>query len=124
MLTQEQYRAQLAAAMTEAELQERVIRAARLLGWRHYHPPDNRPGGRAGRVQRVVPGFPDLVLVHATQRRILYRELKTQTGRVSPDQREWHADLEIAGADVAVWRPLDLLEERILVELTRRVHRP
>jgi hypothetical protein len=124
MLTAEQYRAQLAAAMTEAELQERVIRAARITGWRYYHPPDNRPGGKSGRVQRVVPGFPDLVLVHVAQRRIMYRELKTQTGRVSPDQRTWLDDLAIAGADVGVWRPADLLEERILVELTRRVHRP
>lgn len=115
MLTAEQYRAQLAAAMTEADLQARVIRAARLTGWRTYHTHDSR---------RSDAGFPDLVLVHAGQRRIMYRELKSARGRVRPEQREWLELLTAAGADAGIWRPADLLEERIVVELTRRVHRP
>lgn len=117
MLTAEEYRARAARDMAEAVLQRRVQELATTLGWAWYHAPDNRPGGRAGRVQRVVAGWPDLVLVRG--RRIVYRELKTHTGRVSPEQARWHELLTIAGADVAVWRPLDLLDGTIADDLTR-----
>ena len=119
-ITAEQYERQIAGAMTEAVLQARTEAAARQLGWLAYHAPDNRPvTARSGRryVQHVEPGFPDLVLVHAGQGRILYRELKTQGGRIRPEQTRWMGDLEAAGADVGVWRPADLLSGRIVSEL-------
>jgi hypothetical protein len=114
MLTADEYRAQVAASMTEADLQARVIRLAKITGWRYYHTHDSR---------RSVGGFPDLVLVHPRQRRILYRELKRRTGRVSPEQTAWIAALAAAGADVRVWRPMDLLDGTIAAELSREVNR-
>lgn len=90
----------------ETELQRLVGLVARLFGWRTYHPPDNRPiTSRRGTVYRqdVDPGWPDLVLARAGT--VLFRELKTRTGRLSPAQRAWHEALAAAGLDVAIWRP-------------------
>lgn len=95
----------------EAAWQAHVEQLARARGWLVYHAPDNRPVlGRGGKryVQAVEPGFPDLVLVRGD--RVLFRELKTETGRVRPEQKKWLAALEAAGCDVAVWRPSDLSE--------------
>ncbi len=103
------FRAAAATAMPEAELQTAVLALARALGWtRRYH---------ATIALRSVPGFPDLVLVHPVQRRVLWRELKRETGRVSDPQQEWLDDLTAAGQDAAVWRPTHLLDghiERVL----------
>lgn len=115
-----EYERQVAAAMSEAVLQTKAEAAARQLGWLAYHAPDNRPiRARSGRtyVQNVRAGFPDLVLVHPREHRIMYRELKRQGQSPTPEQREWLAALEAAGADVGVWRPADLLSGRIVSEL-------
>lgn len=109
MLTAAEYRDQEAAAMREAVLQMRVEQHARTLGWLAYHTHDSR---------RSAAGFPDLVLVHDRQARVLYRELKTARGRVSPDQQRWLTALAAAGQDAAVWRPADLISGRVLDELT------
>lgn len=106
----------IAAGMLESVLQSRVETLARALGWRIFHAPDNRPN-RAGKVQRITPGFPDLVLVHAKAGRVMYRELKTMTGKLTPAQREWAADLAACGADVGVWRPIDYLDDTVRRQL-------
>jgi hypothetical protein len=86
--------------MTEAQLLGKIRYLARLYGWRRvYHTHDSR---------RSDPGFPDLVLVHPGQRRIVFAELKTATGRTTPVQDAWLADLAAAGAEVHLWRPADL----------------
>lgn len=83
--------------MTEDELQRAVIELARGLGWLVYHTHDSR---------RSQAGFPDLVLVRGD--RVLYRELKSTAGRIRPEQQVWLDALAAAGADVGVWRPVDL----------------
>jgi hypothetical protein len=55
-------------------------------------------------------GFPDLVVAGA--RGVMYRELKSATGKPTLDQREW---LALLGG--AVWRPDDWLSGRIEREL-------
>lgn len=51
---------------------------------------------------RSEAGWPDLVLV---RERIVYVELKTMKGAVTPAQREWHDALVFAGGETYVWRP-------------------
>jgi len=86
--------------MTEAEFLAAVRQLARYRGWRRiYHTRDSR-GSEAG--------FPDLVMVSATQRRVLFVELKTATGKTSAAQDAWLAALAAAGAEVYLWRPADL----------------
>jgi len=66
--------------VTEAELQQLLTDAAELNGWLVFHDNDSR---------RNVPGFPDLVLVHGQFGRVLFLELKSETGRVRPAQHVW-----------------------------------
>lgn len=84
--------------MTEQNFQSLVVFYARSRGWKIYHTYDSR---------RSEPGFPDLVLVRD---KVLYRELKTEKGRLSVPQKEWGQSLSEAGADYKVWRP-SMIEE-------------
>lgn len=98
---------------TEEEFQGAVIGLARATGWMvaHFRPAKTDRGWRTP-VAADGAGFPDLVLV---RERVLYRELKSMTGRVRPEQRGWMACLQAAGADAAIWRPSDWVEiERTL----------
>lgn len=101
--------AQGVLAMSEKNFQTRVIQLAKFHGWELvYHTHDSR---------RSVPGFPDLVLVSSRRGRVMFRELKASKGRVSPEQREWLAALGVAGQDVGIWKPADLLDGSIVAEL-------
>jgi len=92
--------------MSEAELQQAVQHLASLLGWKYYHAPDNRPNAR-GAIQKIVPGFPDLLLVHPERRWLIFAELKAEKGRLTPAQKNWLTWLGRI-AEVYVWRPRDL----------------
>lgn len=92
--------------MTEAQFQSQVLALIRAMGLAAYHTHDSR---------RSEPGFPDLVIVGMNG--VLYRELKTAKGRVSPDQKYWIYALNAAGEDAGIWRPSDW-PTRIQSELT------
>lgn len=81
---------------TEAQWQQTVVELAKLCGWLVYHTYDSR---------RSEPGFPDLVLVR--EQRLVFAELKTDRGRIRPEQQEWLERLHETGAEVYVWRPRD-----------------
>lgn len=87
--------------MSEAALLAAVRDLARLTGWLTYHTHDSR---------RSEAGFPDLTLVNVRQGRIIFAELKTATGRTTPQQDEWLAALAAADCETALWRPADLPE--------------
>jgi hypothetical protein len=83
--------------LTEAQLSGLVVELARIAGWLRYHTFDSR---------RSNHGFPDWVFVKGS--RILFVELKSQTGRVSDKQQAWLDALEVVPcAEVFVWRPGD-----------------
>ncbi len=52
-------------------------------------------------------GFPDLVLVNPTQRRVIYAEVKSETGKLSVAQIAWKVILEAAGQEYHLWQPKD-----------------
>ena len=79
--------------ITEKKFQSQIVQLAKLYGWTVYHTYDSR---------RSEPGFPDLVLVRET---VLFRELKTDDGKLTPAQKAWGDTLKKAGANYAVWRP-------------------
>lgn len=90
---------------SEKDFQQRVITLARSLGYTLiYHTHDSR---------RSQPGFPDLVLVSPRTKRILFRELKSATGRISPDQKHWGDTLREVGADFDFWYPKDWASGKI-----------
>jgi len=88
----------------EREWQNHVMKIASDLGWLYYHAPDNKPIN--GRIQNITAGFPDLVLVKAP--RIIYVELKRETGKLSPMQEKWLYLLRACGQEAHVWRPSNL----------------
>jgi hypothetical protein len=93
-----------AAAYTTGVAEEQWRRQVRDIasryGWRlQYHTADSR---------RSDAGWPDEVFGHPGQRRTLFVEFKTDTGRIRPAQRLWLAHLADCGFEVALWRPRDL----------------
>jgi hypothetical protein len=83
--------------MRERDFQAMVVEAAGYLGWRAYHTFDSR---------RSAPGFPDLVLVKPP--RMLALEIKTERGKVRPEQIAWLADLgQVPGVTALLVRPSD-----------------
>lgn len=86
--------------MTEAELLDTLRQAARMSGWLTYH---------ALRSEASEPGFPDLVAVR--DGRLLLWELKSDTGRLTSEQKQWLAELQhVTRLDVNIVRPDDLTE--------------
>lgn len=96
----------------EADYQQAIIDAARIYGWlvAHFRPARVRRGGREIYETPVAAdgkGFPDLVLVHSKQKRALFIEVKSDAGKLTPDQKKWGEMLTEAGAEYEVWRPRD-----------------
>ena len=96
----------LAPFMSEASLLAAVVDLARILGLLCYHTRDSR-GSAAG--------FPDVVIVGP--RGVLFRELKTASGKLTRYQSLWGQGLTEAGESWAVWRPEDLAAGRIQDQL-------
>ena len=94
--------------MLEADLQAAVIEVARTFGWQvaHFRAARTKHGWTTP-VAADGAGFPDLVLIHPDHG-LLWRELKSAQGRLSPDQIRWGELLTATGADWAVWRPADM----------------
>lgn len=89
-------RSVLLGTLTEAQWQKQVVALAKSLGWNVWHP------------QIAVwskSGWPDLVLCKPP--RALFWELKTEKGKVNPNQEHWLGLLKACGLDVAVVRPSD-----------------
>ena len=81
----------------EEDLLQQVREIAKFSGFSTYHTRDSR---------RSDPGWPDLVLVRPP--RIIFAELKSERGRLTPAQQEWIERLKRCGLEVHVWRPSQL----------------
>lgn len=92
--------------VNERDLTAAVIDLARLRGWRVAHFHDSRRDIAGGTLvgDRDAAGFPDLVMVR--DGRVVFAELKSETGRLSAGQQGWLDDLGAAG-ECHVWRPAD-----------------
>jgi hypothetical protein len=108
--------------MSEDDLLRTVLDMARLFGVlaAHFRPALSQSGRWHTAVQGDGKGYPDLTLVGTRQ---LIRELKSERGVLTPEQRRWMAAMTEAGLDVAVWRPQDLRSGAIEREL-RAIRKP
>lgn len=95
-------------ALTEAQWQEQVQQLARVLGWRTMHVRRSIGKGNKWTTATSVKGWPDLTLWSERQQRLVFAELKTESGDVTPEQVEVLASLRAAGQEAYVWRPSDL----------------
>jgi len=83
--------------MSERDLREQVRSLCKVFGWRLAFTQYSI---------RSPKGFPDLVLCRPT--RVVYAELKSEKGKVTPEQSAWLEDLRACRQEVYVWRPTDL----------------
>jgi VRR-NUC domain len=97
-----------ARGMTENDLQAAIEELCGQLRLTWCHPLS---------LKGIPKGWPDLVIV--SWHGVLWRELKTHTGRLSPEQRAFGEQLRQGGQNWDVWRPLDYLTGQIERELTR-----
>lgn len=89
---------------SEAQFQKRITDLCDWLHLKWHHETDSRKSKK---------GWPDLVIAGPSH--VIFVELKTETGKVSAEQREWLDILASTGATVLVWRPSDWPHaERIL----------
>ncbi|MFI0912533.1 VRR-NUC domain-containing protein [Streptomyces abikoensis] len=86
--------------MTEEQFRRQVRQLAALRGWTlAYHTHNSR---------RSDAGWPDEVYGHPHANRVLFVELKTNTGRIRPAQRAWLTHLAACGLEATLWRPRDI----------------
>lgn len=98
---------------SERTFQEWVMRQAKIGGWLAFHPlPALNSRGRWATFQQGDKGYPDCTF--ARKGVVMFRELKSNTGSVTPEQKIWGEEL---GELWDVWRPKDYL--RIKDELGR-----
>ena len=76
-------------AMSEAQFQEELRKLAAIHGYRYFH---------NWSALHSPAGFPDCVLVNKAKRRLIFAELKSDTGKLTDQQQEWIDDLKAADA--------------------------
>ncbi len=92
----------------ESSFQACVLEVAKLAGWRSLH---IRPARRADGSWRTPiggdgKGWPDLTLVRPP--RLAFCELKTERGKIRPEQRDWLDVLRLLPqAEVYLWTPAE-----------------
>lgn len=105
--------------MSENDLQNAVLELAELLGWRcvHFRPGLTRSGNWTTAMSgSLSAGFPDCVLV---RERVLFVELKSARGKLSPEQCGWRDALITAGAEWHCWKPIDWIDGTVEAVLRR-----
>jgi hypothetical protein len=106
--------------LRETPFADAVMDLARILGWRSLHiRPARTAHGWVTPVAGDGKGYPDLTLVRARDRRLIFAELKREVFDPEPDQIAWlealsavagvgDDDSVMARIEVHVWRPSDL----------------
>jgi VRR-NUC domain len=115
----------------ELDFRRQVIDLANLYRWEHvgWRPAKTEDGWRTPGTGTMAKGWPDLTLVRTRDGRLIFAELKSDTGRLSDDQKQvlgilaafggdWTRHLVDAGVynvvalriETCVWRPRDLEE--------------
>ena len=86
---------------TEAEWSRTFKQLLTTLGWTGYHTWMSRFS---------EAGYPDWTCFSVRQQRVIWVELKSETGKVSQAQQKWIDALRACGQEVYVWRPSDFEE--------------
>lgn len=94
--------------LSERQWQKVVLDMFKIYGWRtaHFDASVRVVGKERTFVGDVgSKGFPDIIACRP--KRIIFAELKSEKGRLSEQQKEWLALLNISDAETYVWRPSD-----------------
>ena len=92
--------------ITEAEFSRQVEELLSLTGWRwcHFRPAMKKDGGWVTAISGD-PGMVDIIAVRGSE--LIWVELKSERGKLSPAQQDWIKALVDAGQRVYLWRPSD-----------------
>ena len=82
--------------ITERQFERQVKELASIYHWKYYHTWTSIHSPK---------GFVDVVMVRGD--RLIFAELKSEKGKLTPYQQEWVDTLRDTGAEVFVWRPSD-----------------
>lgn len=83
----------------EADFQAQLVKAAKRMGWDPiYHTHDSR---------HSPAGFPDLVLCHPRQRRVVFAECKNDERAFTLEQLHWYGVLIACGQEAYLFRFAD-----------------
>jgi hypothetical protein len=82
--------------ISEKQFMGQVVQLARLMGWMVYHTHISI---------HSQAGFPDLTFVRGD--RLIFAELKRESGRTTPEQEHWLDALRQAGQEAYLWMPSD-----------------
>jgi hypothetical protein len=93
--------------ISEAEFQRQVIDIATWHHWLVDHTPPMRSAKGAVFTGGLI-GKSDLVLFSLKGKGIIYAELKSETGKVSPSQAVFKNLVTSNGGEYFLWRPSDL----------------
>ncbi len=106
--------------ISERDFERQVLELAKLTGWRaaHFRPAKTSKGWRTP-VSGDGAGFPDLVLCRGPC--LVFAELKSEDGKLRPEQREWLEALSrCRGVEARLWRPSDFEEIQAMLCERRR----
>lgn len=113
---------QLLGQVTEDTFKDNVIKIATLYGWHvaHFRPARMKDGSWVTPMQGDR-GFPDLVL--AKNGWVIFAELKSEKGRIAPEQAAWGVAIRGEGDGshhrYFVWRPRDMDRIRKTLQMAR-----
>lgn len=111
----------LLGQVTEDTFKDNVIQIAQLYGWMvaHFRPARTDKGWRTA--MQGDKGYPDLTL--AKNGYVLFVELKSETGKLSPEQGKWGTAIRGEGEGshhrYFVWRPRDMDRIRETLKMPR-----
>ena len=109
-MTESELRAFTAVKMPERQLSENVRQLCKVLGLLAYHP---------HRSDHSAAGWPDWAICVGDT--LFLRELKSATGKLSPDQLRWLTALgQVRTVSAGVWKPQNWLDGTIERELRRK----
>lgn len=119
----------------EEEWQGQLTYLLDVLGWTWIHVPPSKAvtrrrspdGERQLRTLTAIrgsaaSGYPDLTCFAPTGGRVVFLEVKTDTGSLEPHQRERLADMDHRGLEAYVARPADLELIRAVLQRGRYDH--
>lgn len=102
--------------MSEATWQEQLLDLAHFLGWKHMHVRRSIGKGKKWVTATNVTGYPDLTMWSERQQRLIFVELKSESGKPTPEQVEVLGSLKAAGQEVYLWRPSDLETAKAILQ--------
>lgn len=103
----------------ERDFERQVLDLAAIFGFEsaHFRPAQTAKGWRTPVAGSLGKGWPDWFFARPRDGRVMWRELKSRTGKVSPDQERVIGILRACRLDAGVWRPADLDSGLIATEL-------